>query len=186
MWTLIGLGTGAAYVYSVAATIALQFFPDSFIVMGRVAVYFEAAAVIISLTLLGQVMELKARAQTSAAIKSLLGLGSQNSVPDSARRDGRRCGTGACPHWRPVAHSPWREGAGGWRGDRGQQCGGRIHADRGAAAVLSQIVQMVAQAQRSKAPMQRIADVVAGYFFCLGSRHCAADIFGLGLIWSCA
>jgi P-type Cu+ transporter len=74
MWTLIGLGTGAAYVYSVAATIAPQFFPDSFIVMGRVAVYFEAAAVIISLTLLGQVMELKARAQTSAAIKSLLGL----------------------------------------------------------------------------------------------------------------
>src|SRR3990167_6004549 len=74
MWTLIGLGTGAAFVYSVAATIAPQVFPASFMAMGRVAVYFEAAAVIISLTLLGQVMELKARSQTSAAIKSLLGL----------------------------------------------------------------------------------------------------------------
>ena len=74
MWTLIGLGTGAAFVYSVVATVTPQVFPDSFISMGRVAVYFEAAAVIISLTLLGQVLELKARSQTSAAIKSLLGL----------------------------------------------------------------------------------------------------------------
>ena len=81
MWTLIGLGTGAAYVYSLAATVAPQAFPDSFISMGRVAVYFEAAAVIISLTLLGQVMELKARSQTSAATKSLLGL-----APKTARR----------------------------------------------------------------------------------------------------
>jgi Cu+-exporting ATPase len=81
MWTLIGLGTGAAFVYSVVATIAPQVFPASFMAMGRVAVYFEAAAVIISLTLLGQVMELKARSQTSAAIKSLLGL-----APKTARR----------------------------------------------------------------------------------------------------
>ena len=64
MWTLIGLGTGAAYVYSVVATIAPQVFPGTFVSMGRVAVYFEAAAVIISLTLLGQVLELKARSQT--------------------------------------------------------------------------------------------------------------------------
>ena len=71
MWTLISLGTGAAFVYSVVATFAPQVFPDSFIAMGRVAVYFEAAAVIISLTLLGQLLELKARSQTSAAIKSL-------------------------------------------------------------------------------------------------------------------
>ena len=70
MWTLIGLGTGAAFLYSVVATVAPQMFPDSFISMGRVAVYFEAAAVIISLTLLGQILELKARSQTSAAIKS--------------------------------------------------------------------------------------------------------------------
>ncbi|NWM00799.1 copper-transporting ATPase, partial [Klebsiella pneumoniae] len=78
---LIGLGTGAAFVYSVVATVTPQVFPDSFISMGRVAVYFEAAAVIISLTLLGQVLELKARSQTSAAIKSLLGL-----APKTARR----------------------------------------------------------------------------------------------------
>ena len=83
MWTLIGSGTGAALVYSVVATLVPQVFPTSFISMGRVAVYFEAAAVIISLTLLGQVLELKARSQTSAAIKSLLGL-----APKTARRIG--------------------------------------------------------------------------------------------------
>ena len=81
MWTLIGLGTSAAYIYSVVATISPNVFPDTFISMGRVAVYFEAAAVIISLTLLGQILELKARSQTSAAIKSLLGLS-----PKTARR----------------------------------------------------------------------------------------------------
>src|SRR5882757_2775041 len=81
MWTLIGLGTGAAYVYSVIASVAPQLFPASFVSMGRVNVYFEAAAVIVSLTLLGQLLELKARAQTSAAIKSLLGLS-----PKTARR----------------------------------------------------------------------------------------------------
>ena len=81
MWTLIGLGTGAAFAYSVVATLAPDAFPASFQAMGRVAVYFEAAAVIISLTLLGQILELKARSQTSAAIKSLLGL-----APKTARR----------------------------------------------------------------------------------------------------
>ena len=81
MWTLIGLGTGAAFIYSVVATVAPGVFPNSFVSMGRVAVYFEAAAVIISLTLLGQILELKARSQTSAAIKSLLGL-----APKTARR----------------------------------------------------------------------------------------------------
>ena len=81
MWTLIGLGTGAAFVYSLVATVAPGIFPDSFVSMGRVSVYFEAAAVIISLTLLGQLLELKARSQTSAAIKSLLGL-----APKKARR----------------------------------------------------------------------------------------------------
>ena len=81
MWTLIGLGTGAAYVYSVVATITPNVFPETFVAMGRVQVYFEAAAAIISLTLLGQILELKARSQTSAAIKSLLGL-----APKTARR----------------------------------------------------------------------------------------------------
>jgi Cu+-exporting ATPase len=81
MWTLIGLGTSAAFAYSVVATIAPQVFPASFQSMGRVAVYFEAAAVIISLTLLGQILELKARSQTSAAIKSRLAM-----APRTARR----------------------------------------------------------------------------------------------------
>ncbi|PZQ20117.1 MAG: copper-transporting ATPase, partial [Stenotrophomonas acidaminiphila] len=81
MWTLIGLGTGAAFVYSVVATVAPGVFPASFVSMGRVNVYFEAAAVIISLTLLGQMLELRARSQTSAAIRSLLGL-----APKTARR----------------------------------------------------------------------------------------------------
>jgi hypothetical protein len=73
MWTLISMGTGSAFVYGVVAKLAPQVFPDSFISMGRVAVYFEAAAVIISLTLLGQMLELKARSQSFADIKSLLG-----------------------------------------------------------------------------------------------------------------
>ncbi|WP_157119221.1 P-type ATPase, partial [Azohydromonas lata] len=81
MWTLIGTGTGAAFLYSLVATVAPQVFPESFFAMGRVAVYYEAAAVIISLTLLGQMLELRARSQTSAAIKSLLGL-----APKTARR----------------------------------------------------------------------------------------------------
>ena len=81
MWTLIGLGTGAAYIYSVVATLLPSMFPESFTVGGRIGVYYEAAAVIISLTLLGQLLELKARSQTSSAIKSLLGLS-----PKTARR----------------------------------------------------------------------------------------------------
>jgi len=81
MWTLIGLGTGAAFIYSVVATVIPGAFPDTFVSMGRIGVYFEAAAVIISLTLLGQMLELKARSKTSAAIKSLLGLN-----PKTARR----------------------------------------------------------------------------------------------------
>jgi Cu+-exporting ATPase len=81
MWTLIGLGTAAAYLYSVAATLFPQSFPTTFMQDGRIGVYFEAAAVIISLTLLGQILELKARSQTSAAIKSLLGLS-----PKTARK----------------------------------------------------------------------------------------------------
>ena len=81
MWTLIGIGTGAAFLYSVVAALAPDLFPTSFEAHGRIGVYFEAAAVIISLTLLGQMLELRARAQTSEAIKSLLGL-----APKTARR----------------------------------------------------------------------------------------------------
>jgi Cu+-exporting ATPase len=81
MWTLIGTGVGAAFLYSLAATLAPEWFPASFREHGRVGVYFEAAAVIVSLTLLGQLLELRARSSTSAAIKALLRLS-----PPSARR----------------------------------------------------------------------------------------------------
>ncbi|MEO8161809.1 MAG: heavy metal-binding domain-containing protein, partial [Arenimonas sp.] len=81
MWTLIGIGVGASFVYSVVATVAPDLFPASFAEHGRIGVYFEAAAVIVSLTLLGQLLELRARSKTSAAIKALLGL-----APKTARR----------------------------------------------------------------------------------------------------
>ena len=195
MWTLIGLGTGAAFVYSVVATVTPQVFPASFISMGRVAVYFEAAAVIISLTLLGQVLELKARSQTSAAIKSLLGL-----APKTARRI-REDGTEEdiplnhvhvddLLRVRPGEKVPV-DGVvteGGSSVDESMLTGEPIPVTKrvgdkvigatlntsgalvmrsehvGATTMLAQIVQMVAQAQRSRAPMQRMADVVAGYF----------------------
>ena len=195
MWTLIGLGTGAAFVYSLIATVAPGVFPDSFRSMGRVSVYFEAAAVIISLTLLGQVLELKARSQTSAAIKSLLGLapktarriradGSEEDVPlgqvlvgDLLRvRPGEKVpvdgvvteGSSAVDESMltgepvPVSKSKGAPLIGATVNTHGAMV---MRADKvGAATVLAQIVQMVATAQRSKAPMQRMADRVAGYF----------------------
>ena len=195
MWTLIGLGTGAAFVYSVAATVAPQAFPASFQSMGRVAVYFEAAAVIISLTLLGQVLELKARSQTSAAIRSLLGL-----APKTARRigsDGKEedvplahVHVGDLLRVRPGEKVPV-DGVvveGQSAVDESMLTGEPLPVSKqvgspligatlntsgalvmrservGSATVLSQIVQMVAMAQRSRAPMQRMADQVAGTF----------------------
>ena len=195
MWTLIGLGTGAAFVYSVVATLVPQVFPASFVSMGRVAVYFEAAAVIISLTLLGQVLELKARSQTSAAIKSLLGL-----APKTARRikdDGSEedvplshVHVGDILRIRPGEKVPVdgtvTEGSSSV--DESMLTGEPVPVSKrvgdpvigatlntsgalvmrsekvGSSTVLAQIVQMVAQAQRSRAPMQRMADLVAGYF----------------------
>ena len=195
MWTLIALGTGAAFVYSVVATAAPGIFPASFVSMGRVGVYFEAAAVIISLTLLGQMLELKARSQTSAAIKTLLGL---------APKTARRIGPGGAEEDVPLSHIhigdllrvrpgekvpvdgvvvegassvdesmltgeplPVRKASGDKVIGATLNTGGAlvIRSERiGSETVLSQIVQMVAQAQRSKAPMQRMADGVAGYF----------------------
>ena len=195
MWTLIALGTGAAFVYSVVATAAPGIFPASFVSMGRVGVYFEAAAVIISLTLLGQMLELKARSQTSAAIKTLLGL---------APKTARRIGSGGAEEDVPLSHIhigdllrvrpgekvpvdgvvvegassvdesmltgeplPVRKATGDKVIGATLNTGGAlvIRSERiGSETVLSQIVQMVAQAQRSKAPMQRMADGVAGYF----------------------
>ncbi len=195
MWTLIGLGTGAAFVYSVVATVAPQAFPASFVSMGRVAVYFEAAAVIISLTLLGQILELKARSQTSAAIKSLLGLapktarriaadGSESDVPlshvhvgDLLRvRPGEKVpvdgvvveGSSALDESMltgeplPVTKRIGDKLIGATMNTSGALVMRSEHV--GSATVLSQIVQMVAMAQRSRAPMQRMADQVAGYF----------------------
>ncbi len=195
MWTLISLGTGAAFVYSVVATLAPGVFPASFISMGRVAVYFEAAVVIISLTLLGQLLELKARSKTSAAIKSLLGLapktarrvnadGGEEDIPlanvhegDSLRvRPGEKVpvdgvvieGSSALDESMltgeplPVTKRVGDKLIGATLNTSGALLMRSEHV--GSATVLSQIVQMVAQAQRSKAPMQRMADVVAAYF----------------------
>ena len=195
MWTLIGLGTAAAYVYSVAATVAPQAFPDAFLSMGRVAVYFEAAVVIISLTLFGQMLELRARSQTSAAIKALLGLapktarridkdGNEADIPlghvhegDNLRvRPGEKVpvdgvvldGTSLIDESMLTGEPlPVRKNVGGHVIGATMNTSGAlvIQAEKvGAATVLSQIVQLVAQAQRSRAPMQRMADVVAGYF----------------------
>ena len=195
MWTLIGLGTGSAFAYSVAATVAPGAFPASFVSMGRVAVYFEAAVVIISLTLLGQILELEARSRTSAAIKSLLGLapktarrlnadGSEEDVPlthvhvgDALRvRPGEKVpvdgavleGASAVDESMltgepvPVVKGPGDRLIGATLNTSGALV---MRSERvGAQTVLAQIVQMVAQAQRSKAPMQRLADQVAGWF----------------------
>lgn len=195
MWTLIGLGTGAAYVYSFAATAVPDIFPASFQTNGKVGVYFEAASVIISLTLLGQVIELKARAQTSSAIKALLKL-----APKTARRrkaDGSdeevlltHVMVGDILIVRPGETIPVDgeviEGISSvdesmltgeplpvLKEVTNKVIGGTINSDGslhiraekvGSASVLSQIVSLVSQAQRSKAPMQRMADTVSRYF----------------------
>ncbi|TDQ45711.1 heavy metal translocating P-type ATPase [Permianibacter aggregans] len=194
MWTLIGLGTATAYVYSVVALLAPQIFPPSFQIDGHVAVYFEAAAVIISLTLLGQVMELKARSETSAAIKSLLSLApktarrisdrGEEDVPLSDVQKGDRLRVrpgekvpvdGVVLEGESAVDESMLTGeplpVNKRQGDR--LIGATLNTSGalimqaehvGEATMLSQIVQMVAQAQRSKAPMQRLADKVAGVF----------------------
>lgn len=195
MWTLISLGTGSAFIYSVVATAAPQVFPASFMTMGRIGVYFEAAAVIISLTLLGQILELKARAQTSSAIKLLLGLapktarrinqdGTEEDVPlnhvhigDQLRvRPGEKVpvdgvvidGVSAIDESMltgepmPVTKRVGDNVIGATLNTSGALI---MRSEKvGTQTILAQIVQMVAAAQRSKAPMQRMADLVSGYF----------------------
>lgn len=195
MFTLIGLGVAIAYVYSVIATFLPDIFPSSFRSEGgEVGRYFEAAAVIVTLVLLGQVLELKARSKTTAAIKALLGL-----APKTARliRNGTeedipldQINPGDLLRVRPGEKIPVDgivvEGLSSVdesmitgepipvqkvKGDRviGATVNGTgtliMRAEKvGAETLLSQIVRMVAEAQRSRAPIQKLADIVAGYF----------------------
>jgi len=212
MWTLISLGTGSAFIYSVAATAAPQVFPASFMTMGRIGVYFEAAAVIISLTLLGQVLELKARAQTSNAIKLLLGLapktarrinqdGTEEDIPlnhvhigDQLRvRPGEKVpvdgvvieGVSAIDESMltgepmPVTKRVGDNVIGATLNTSGALI---MRSEKiGTQTILAQIVQMVAAAQRSKAPMQRMADLVSGYFVVGVVGVAIATFFAWGL-----
>jgi len=196
MFTLIALGVGVAYGYSVVATLFPGLFPPSFRgSAGEVAVYFEAAATIISLVLLGQVLELKARSQTGAAIKALLGLapktarlihddGTEEDVPLGQVHPGDRLrvrpgekipvdgtvieGTSSVDEAMisgeafPVAKEAGSRVIGATVNGTGSLI---MRAEKvGADTVLAQIVRMVSEAQRSRAPIQKLADVVAGWF----------------------
>ena len=195
MFTLIGLGVGVAYVYSVVATLLPQIFPSSFRdEMGNVPVYFEAAAVITTLVLLGQVLELKARSATSNAIKSLLGLAPKTArrIRDSVEEDiplaevqpndllrvrpGEKIpvdgviveGHSAVDESMvtgepiPVEKTSGEKVIGATVNGNGSFV---MRAERvGSETLLAQIVQMVAEAQRSRAPIQKLADQVSGYF----------------------
>lgn len=196
MFTLIGLGTGAAYIYSVVGTIAPGLFPATMLdAHGLVPVYFEAAAVIIALVLLGQVLELRAREKTGGAIRALLDLapktalrlrpdGETETVPlgdvevgdvlrvrpgdqvpiDGTVVDGRSQVDESMLTGEPipVAKSQKDTVTGGTLNGTGSF---DMRVDRtGAETTLSQVVNMVAEAQRSRAPIQRLADNVAGYF----------------------
>ncbi len=195
MFTLIALGVGAAYGFSVVATIVPGLFPHSFQMGGAVAVYFEPAAVIVVLVLLGQVLELRARSRTGAAIRSLLGLapktarrvetdGTEYDVPlgdvhagDRLRvRPGERIpvdgvvleGTGVVDESMvtgepiPVGKETGASVTGGTVNTTGAFL---MKAERvGADTLLAQIVRMVSEAQRSRAPIQRLADTVSAWF----------------------
>lgn len=196
MFTLIAMGTGVAYVYSLIGTIAPQIFPATFRGHeGAVAVYFEAAAVITVLVLLGQVLELRARDATSGAIKALLQLapktarrvdadGSEHEVEIDTLHAGDRLrvhpgekvpvdgiileGRSSLDEALVTGESmpvTKETGAKVIAGTLNQSGGFIMRADKvGRETLLSQIVQMVADAQRSRAPIQRLADHVAGWF----------------------
>jgi Cu+-exporting ATPase len=196
MFTLIAIGVGTAYVYSVVATLFPDIFPESFYGhSGTVAVYFEAAAVITALVLLGQVLELRARSQTSSAIKALLGLapktarlihddGKEEDVPMDRVRAGDRLrvrpgekvpvdgvvleGETSIDESMvtgepiPVEKFKGSKVTGGTVNGTGSVI---MQAQRvGSETLLSQIVRMVSEAQRTRAPIQRLADIVSAYF----------------------
>lgn len=196
MFTLISLGTGAAWLFSVAATLAPGIFPPSFRMHGGgVPVYFEAAAVITTLVLLGQVLELRARSRTSSAIRALLGLapktarklnddGSEEDVPldqvlagdrlrvrpgekvpvDGLVLDGMSAVDEAMVTGEPIPVEKNRGSrlTGGTVNGTGSLV---MRAERvGSDTLLAQIVKMVSEAQRSRAPIQRLADVVSSWF----------------------
>jgi Cu+-exporting ATPase len=195
MFTLIAIGTGTAYTYSVVAAFLPSLFPDSFRMHGQVAVYFEAAAVITTLVLLGQVLELRARSKTSSAIKALLGLapktarmvlddGTEKDTPldhvqrgDRLRvRPGEKVpvdgivldGTSSVDESMVTGEPIPVEKAAGDRVTGGTVNGTGsfvMRAERvGSDTLLAHIVRMVGEAQRSRAPIQRLADVVSAYF----------------------
>jgi len=195
MFTLIAVGTGTAYLYSLVATLAPGIFPESFRGHGgEVAVYFEAAAVITALVLLGQVLELRARSRTSSALKSLLGLapkaarkvsaGQEEDIPLERVQPGDRLrvrpgekvpvdgvvleGSSSVDESMvtgepiPVEKKSGDAVTGGTVNSTGSFL---MRAERvGSDTLLAQIVKMVSEAQRSRAPIQRLADVVASYF----------------------
>src|SRR5258708_22516940 len=196
MFTLIALGTGAGYVDSVAGTFFPQIFPESFRTMhGAVPVYFEAAAVITTLVLLGQVLELRARQKTSGAIRALLNLAPQQAhavANDGSERDvaldqvkpgdrlrvrpGERVpvdgvvleGASAVDESMvtgeamPVEKAAGDKVTGGTLNTSGSFV---MQAERvGSETLLAQIVKLVSEAQRSRAPLQRLAAKVSGYF----------------------
>ncbi|HVH28388.1 MAG TPA: heavy metal translocating P-type ATPase [Vicinamibacterales bacterium] len=211
MFTLIALGVGTAYAYSAVATLAPGLFPDSFRTMGEVAVYFEPAAVIVVLVLLGQVLELRARSRTGTAIRNLLGLapktarrlesdGSERAVPldlvqvgDRLRvRPGERVpvdgvitdGTTAIDESMVTGEPIPVEKANGSTvtGGTVNGTGTFVMETRrvGSDTLLAQIVRMVSEAQRSRAPIQRLADTVSGWFVPIVIAVAAATF----VVWS--
>ncbi len=194
MFTLIGVGVGAAYAYSVAAAAAPGLFPAGFQMHGRVEPYFDTAVVVTALVLLGQVLEIRARTRTSAALKGLLGLAPktarrvlgliENDVPiadvhvgdllrvrpgekvpvDGVATKGRTTLDESMVTGEPIpaAKEPGSRVTGGTVNGTGSIV---IKAERvGRDTLLAQIVQMVAEAQRTRAPVQRLADRIAAWF----------------------